>query len=205
MAATPIVDRRRKPKQRRSQETVDAILEATAQVLVTHGYEKASTNRIAKKAGVSVGSIYQYFGNKEALVTALAEDHARQMLAVMQDGLREHVDAPLPQVARAIVRTMVRAHAVDPELHRVLTEQVPRGCDVRHLGAEIDASEALLRAFLERRRDEPRIDDLDVAVFVIIHTVEGLIHAAAQKRPDLLDDGRLEQAVVELLLCYAAR
>lgn len=62
------LDPRRKPRQSRSRATVDAILQATAQVLVRDGYQKATTNRIAERAGVSVGTLYQYFPNKDALV-----------------------------------------------------------------------------------------------------------------------------------------
>ncbi len=203
MAAPSDTDRRRKPKQGRSKATVEAILEATAQVLVADGYDKASTNRIAKVAGVSIGSVYQYFGGKEALVTALAERHAAEMLDVMKAGLLDLLDAPLPEVARAIVRTMVKAHAVDPALHSVLNEQVPRGRDIQHLGAEIDAANELLLRFLEHRRSELRVTDFEVASFVIVHTVEGLIHAAATERPEMLQDGRLEDALVDLLQRYA--
>ena len=71
---------RKKPRQDRSVATVDAILDATARVLTTTGYDRASTNRVAMAAGVSVGSLYQYFPSKEALVLALIERHSSQML-----------------------------------------------------------------------------------------------------------------------------
>ena len=71
---------RRLPRQQRSQALFDAILEATAQVLVEHGYAGANTNLIAERAGVSVGSLYQYFPNKDALVAALHERHAENVV-----------------------------------------------------------------------------------------------------------------------------
>src|SRR6185436_592878 len=68
---------RKRPKQARSQQTVDALLEATARVLGARGFEGATTNEIARVAGVSVGSLYQYFPSKEALVAALLEQRTR--------------------------------------------------------------------------------------------------------------------------------
>lgn len=64
---------RRRPQQKRSQETVRAILQAAAEVLVTHGYGKATTNRIAARAGVSIGSLYHYFPGKQAVYAALID------------------------------------------------------------------------------------------------------------------------------------
>ena len=73
------VSPRKLPRQARSQATVDALLDATAQVLVERGYARTTTNAVAERAGVSVGSLYQYFPNKDALITALQQRHVRQM------------------------------------------------------------------------------------------------------------------------------
>jgi AcrR family transcriptional regulator len=193
---------RKRPRQKRSQVTVDAILEATARVLRAEGYGKASTNRIAKVAGVSVGSLYQYFPNKDALVTALVEQHVNEMLAVLSQGLTELADAPMEQVARELVGKMIEVHAVDPALHIVLTEQIPRGDKLPCVGAEIEHAATLLRAFLELRRDELRAKDLDMAVFIIVHTVEALTHRAVVEHPETLADGKLEDEIVDLLVRY---
>ena len=75
MRAIPVMHPRRRPRQARAQATVDAIIQATARVLIEDGYDRASTNRIAQAAGVSIGSLYQYFPSKEALVAALVEEH----------------------------------------------------------------------------------------------------------------------------------
>src|ERR1700733_5846515 len=80
---------RKKPRQGRSQATVDAILVATARVLCATGYDRASTNRIALAAGVSVGSLYQYFPSKEALVAALVERHIDEMTSLVRTKLVE--------------------------------------------------------------------------------------------------------------------
>src|SRR5262245_13011013 len=112
--------------QERSRLTVDALLEGTARVLLKEGYDRASTNRIAQAAGVSIGSLYQYFPTKEALVAALTERHTQELADVVLDAMREVSELPLEAGVRALIRSAIDAHRVDPKLHRVLTEQVPR-------------------------------------------------------------------------------
>jgi len=85
---------RKEPAQERSRVTYDAIVAATARVLVKDGYDALTTNRVAREAGVSVGSLYQYFPGKEALVAAVMEQHAARMQAHIEERLL-HVGAPL--------------------------------------------------------------------------------------------------------------
>src|SRR5690349_19686232 len=117
---------RKEAKQERAQATVEAILRATAHILVRDGYDRASTNRIAERAGVSIGSLYQYFPNKESLVAALLDRHMGEMRAVLTEISASIGEKPIPEAVRDFVHAMIRAHAVDPVLHRVLLEQTPR-------------------------------------------------------------------------------
>ena len=112
-----------------------AILEATVRVLVREGYEGATTSRIAEVSGYGVGSLYDYFPNKEALVAALIEHHAQRMVAVVESTFHGHADSPLPVAVRAWVEAGVEAHLANPELHKVLVEQVPRVGDLERIGA----------------------------------------------------------------------
>src|SRR3984885_14751900 len=117
---------RKSASQKRSHFTVNALLEATARILVREGFDKASTNRIAEVAGVSVGSLYQYFPGKEALVAAVIERHQQEIMQTVRGELAEIVALPLEQGVRRLVAAAVKAHRVDPKLHRVLAEQIPR-------------------------------------------------------------------------------
>src|SRR5215470_5266503 len=126
MVAKTQTNPRRLASQDRSRLTVDALLEATARILVKDGYDRASTNRIAHLAGVSIGSLYQYFPSKEALVAALIDCHTQQMNQLVRDSLVKVAMRPVAEAARELVRVMIDAHRVDPKLHRVLVEQVPR-------------------------------------------------------------------------------
>lgn len=111
--------------QSRSRATVDALVEATARVLTKEGYERASTNRIASVAGVSIGSLYQYFPSKEALVAAVIERHAQELSRVVRDTYFRIAALPIEAGAREFVRAAIAAHRVDPKLHRILTKRSP--------------------------------------------------------------------------------
>lgn len=193
---------RKRPRQARSKATVEAILEATARILRSEGYAGLSTNKVAKLAGVSVGSLYQYFPNKTALVTALVEQHAQSIREIVANGFLELADAPLPVVARQLVSKMVEVHAVDPILHVVLTEQLPRGDEHACVQNEVQVMEGLLHMFLLSRQDELRQKDLKLASFVVVQLVEALTHRAIVEHPDKLQDGALEDELVDLLLRY---
>src|SRR5580693_6970422 len=156
MQRRPRTTPRKKPRQERSQATVDAILDATARVLCTTGYDRASTNRIALAAGVSVGSLYQYFPSKEALVAALAARHMATMTALIRAKLSEVAKAPMAVAVRSIIMAMFEAHAVDPRLHKVLIEEVPRIGRLENLRVVENEVEVLVAALLEARKRELR-------------------------------------------------
>ena len=189
---------RKLPQQDRSKVTVDAILTATAHILTQEGYDRTTTNRIAELAGVSIGSLYQYFPSKEALVTALAEHHVNTMMAIIESKLQDLCNAPIEVVLHELVKVCIAAHAIDPMLHKVLNEQVPR---INNTNAEAQFT-ALLRAYLELHRDQIQPQNLDLAVLILERTIEALTHTAVIDRPELLSDGQLEQEITNLLLSY---
>jgi AcrR family transcriptional regulator len=175
MSQSAPLNPRKSPKQQRSRATVEAILEATARVLVEDGFAKTSTNRIAKVAGVSVGSLYQYFPSKQSLVMALCERHCEQMLTLLGEMSLALLDAPLPLAVRTWVRKMLDVHRVDPALHQALVHLA------LHMGLEnlqhFDRrGRELVRAYLARRADEILPTDLDLAAFVLVTCVETLTH-----------------------------
>ncbi|HEY0193322.1 MAG TPA: helix-turn-helix domain-containing protein, partial [Kofleriaceae bacterium] len=94
------------------------MLEATARVLVKHGFDGLTTNLVAETAGVSIGSLYQYFPNKAALVGALIEKHVEDMTSLVLSELTRVAQLPMAQAIRSVIELMIRAHAVEPELHR---------------------------------------------------------------------------------------
>ena len=125
MVRRPQTNRRKIASQERSRATVDALIEATARVLIKQGYDRASTNKIAAKAGVSIGSLYQYFPSKEALVAAVTERHTQELSQVVRNALRKVTARPIEIAARELVAAAIDAHRVDPKLRRILDEQFP--------------------------------------------------------------------------------
>jgi AcrR family transcriptional regulator len=178
--------------------TVDALLEATARILVKEGYDRASTNKIAETAGVSIGSLYQYFPSKEALVAAVIDRHMRETAELARSALVKVAMQPIKEAVRELVKVSIDAHRIDPKLHRVLMEQTPRVG--RFDNAQIVDREffALIRAYLEARRDDLGVADLDMAAFVCVTSVEALTHAAVLHRPEILSDGRADAFVDEV-------
>jgi AcrR family transcriptional regulator len=186
MARRPATNPRKHAAQARSRATVDALVEATARILVRDGFDQASTNRIAAEAGVSVGSLYQYYPGKEALVVAVAERHNRELMGVVRAAAAEVAPEPLAAGVRRLVAAAIDAHRVDPELHRVLAEQIPRTGALEGVEAFNREAYELFRAYLEDRRDELRAVDLDLAAFVCVTSIEALTHTAVLHRPEAL-------------------
>jgi AcrR family transcriptional regulator len=201
-ALSPEITPRKAPKQRRSRETVDAILTATAQVLVERGYDKATTNLIAKRAGVSIGSLYQYFPNKEALVTALCQRHSEEVCATIVGRLDATQDLPLPLALRGLIKLLLAHHASEPELHRVLIEQVPRLSGFERFAEVNRLLVETITSDLQRRQETLRPRDLELAAFILVHAVQAVTHAAVLDRPHQLDDDALADEIVDLVRRY---
>ena len=116
----------RKPKQSRAKATVAAILKAATQILAREGWDRFNTNVVAKRAGVSIGSLYEYFPNKQALVDAIADEHLSKAEALMSAVSPVLASNSKPDdIVRVLVHGIVELHKDDPELHRVLSSDVP--------------------------------------------------------------------------------
>jgi AcrR family transcriptional regulator len=193
---------RKRPRQPRSRATVDTILEATARVLVKHGFDRLTTNAVASAAGVSIGSLYQYFPNKEALVAGLVERHVEEMGAAVVAELAKVAAMPIAAAVRQVVELTIRAHAVEPELHRVLTEQVPRVGRLAKLRETDELCHRMVAQLLAHRRAELAIRDPDLAAFVIVSAIEAIVHRAALLQPHRLVDPRLVDEAALLVTRY---
>src|ERR1700743_220286 len=113
MARRPLTKPRKVASQERSRATVDALIEATARILVREGFDKASTNRIAQTAGVSVGSLYQYYPSKQALVPAVIDRHNQDLMELVRGALADVAEMPLEKAVRRVVTVVVDAHRLD--------------------------------------------------------------------------------------------
>ena len=198
MTPKPRTNPRKSASQERSRLTVNTILEATARVLMKDGYDRASTNKIAAVAGVSIGSLYQYFPSKEALVAAVSERHSHEVLQLMRNALVKVANRPIEVAAREFVSVAIDGHRVNPKLHRVLAEQIPRIGRLENVEAINRDVYALIRGYLDAHREEIDVADLDIAAFICVTAVEALTHTAVLHRPDMLTDEKAERFVDEV-------
>jgi AcrR family transcriptional regulator len=187
---------RKAPRQARSQATVTAILDAAARVLVERGYAATNTNLVAELAGVSVGSLYQYFPNKDALITALQQRHVRQMNEAAERVLALDEDVDFATALNRAIGAIVEAHRVEASLHRVLERQLA-GMETLddHDEVERRMSEQILQ-LLKRYPDDVKVPDLRLATYVLMHSLHALVHAVVHQRPSGVS---LKQATKELV------
>jgi len=205
MAHRPLTNPRKHASQERSRAMVDVLIETTARILVRDGFDRASTNRIACQAGVSVGSLYQYYPGKEALVVAVINRHNRDLMKVVRDAMAEVAAQPIDIGVRRLVAAAIEAHRIDPRLHRVLAEQIPRTGALEDVEAFSRENYDIFRTYLESHRDELRAVDLDLATFVCVTSIEALTHTAVLHRSEILSDeavGTLVEEATRLVLQY---
>lgn len=199
-----VVDARKMPRQARSRALVEAILDATARILVEDGFTRTTTNRVAERAGVSIGSLYQYFPSREALVAAVARRHSEQLKTMLEASLADG-SSDLRTAIEAMLEAILRAHRVSPELTAVLNGEVPRLGPLDWKAETTQRGVALARLLLDRHAGELRPDlDRDVAAFLCTTCVEGAMNAAARQAPERIADGSIVRELSTLLLGYLA-
>ncbi len=160
---------------------MDAILTAGAQVLGHAGMDAMSTDRVAEVAGVSIGTLYQYFPNKESIVVGVAERELERMAALLGAYVARLGTSP-EAVAESYVRAMTEAHAREAPLHRVLVAEIPRLADHALVRAHNARCLALVRAFLAQALGEGG-RDLDALAYVLVHATRGVTVARLDDPP----------------------
>jgi AcrR family transcriptional regulator len=153
---------RKTPRQARSTATLDAILEATIQVLLATGPGRLTTTRVAERAGVSVGTLYQYFPNKQALLYAVTEQYLGVVAASIEQACREKLGEPIGQMAEALVEAYWQAKIVRCDVTRALYS----------IAALVDTAD-LVEAFSKRieRATEAMFASASDATFSDLETV----------------------------------
>jgi AcrR family transcriptional regulator len=168
---------RKLPAQSRSTETVNAVLEAAARILERHGFEGYTTNAIAERAGVSIGSFYQYFPNKDAVTVALMERESAVLLAdIAEAPSLEDYEAALDKIIRSAVANQMRR----PRLARLLDFEESR-LPVHSRAGRV---EDVLHAVLVRVLSQPEAHitgDIAVAAYDVLAIVKGMVDAAGER------------------------
>jgi AcrR family transcriptional regulator len=200
------LSRRRRPHQRRAHQTVEAILDAVVRILKRDGFAAITTNHIAEVAGVSIGSLYQYFPDKSAIFVALHGRHIDEIDRAIQNTLVKHASSSLENLIGGIVDAMIEAHVSDPEPYELLATEVPHRADgTRPFSVRLHDAFKLALASRTQELGPAALNrgrNLDKLAFVVTHMLESLSHGVLFRRPPNLSlaDARLES--VRAILAY---
>lgn len=180
----------------------DAILDATEQLVETSGRrDTPSTNHIAERAGVSVGTLYQYFDGRRAILHALCRRHAAQMRALFVAHTGPVSGAPVAVAIPAFVDALAAAHALAPRLHLLLVREMLT--DGGELMLEVqEPVRGLVEKWLEQHRDGIRPKDIAAAASLLTLTAEGAIHMQLLEDPARLQDLGWRREVSDMILRY---
>jgi AcrR family transcriptional regulator len=207
MAPSRTLTPRKQPRQERARLTVEAILEAAAQVFEQHGYAAGTTNRIAKRAGVSIGSLYEYFPGKDAIVMELSRRHIEDSGAIAWPALAQLSEQapPLRDGLQAIVWGMIALHDRNPRLQEVLFEQSPRSADIQSL--RLDFFERASAAIAEYLRACPDVTAPDhvIAARMVAQTVDAITHGLVIQTSTSEEVARYATETVTMLERYLTR
>ncbi|MBW1881505.1 MAG: TetR/AcrR family transcriptional regulator [Deltaproteobacteria bacterium] len=207
MAPSSVAFPRRKPTQERSRATVDAIVEAAARVFEARGYAHTTTNHIAERAGVSIGSLYQYFPNKDSILVALLEHHADDGARLIAElaARAEVEDWSLRAVLEHFVEALVEYHLAAPRLQYVLLNEAPRPPAVVALRHQLEDRIAELVSGLIDLKLGGEAPRPDIVAWLIVHAVEGLAHEFVVHPPRETNRDTLVREVVTLIEGYLTR
>lgn len=164
------------------------MLDAVPRVLRREGIDAVTTNRIAEVAGVSVGSLYQYFPDKRAIFSALHERHVEEVHRVIDRAMSER-GKPFDVFVRTLVEGLADVHAAEPELHELVSELVPQGPS---------GFRRALRATFEQ------VTSSDRMLFVLPNVIEALVHGIPQRRQPSAATSAKDEAVHTVLTCLDA-
>ena len=193
---------RKSPQQSRSRVTVEAILDGAIQVLEREGSLALTTTRIAQAAGVSVGTLYQYFPHRKSILDALQEREFQRTLAVMQEVMLDSPAGSTDELARAVIRGLFTLYAAAPELHRVLVIEGLVGAAPEQVKAFDLRMVNMVRSVLSGARLTCRRRNVDAAAFVAYQSVRASMLAHLLEAPSGLDEAALTEELADLLHRY---
>lgn len=181
---------------------VATLLEAATRVFVKEGYAKATTNRIATAAGVSVGSLYQYFPSKDAIAVELLRRYRDGLVELVSARLTTATPETFTTVVRDLIGELLRAEGINPALHRVLIEQVLRTSARREMLGFEERLEAVLANAMREAKIQLR--DPDLSAFMLVRVVLSVVQSAVVDRPKY-KTAALADELTHLVIGYVTR
>ncbi|WP_322104082.1 TetR/AcrR family transcriptional regulator [Paraburkholderia sp. J41] len=192
---------RKKPIQARATATLEAIFEATIQVLLVDGPRRLTTTRVAERAGVSVGTLYQYFPHKQALFYALNEHYLEALAGKIEDACRAHHGRPIRQMVEALVTTYWQAKTERPDVTRALYRSV----------AEIDNEQVIegfahhvdaVTAAMFASASDAAFTDLQTVNLTLLSVIFGTVRSVFERNPPDAQSRAVHGQLVLMCLSY---
>lgn len=186
------------PTQERSRQTVATILDACARLLVSEGFYSMTTDKIAKEANVSIGSLYQFFGNKESVVQALVKNVVEEDKRIMTEKMRSISPLPAEQRVRAMIDLAIEITRRNPELRSKLITIQYYVSDASYINDFVNYYKEVVRYNL------PQIPgrDMDKVSYVLANSFIGLTNSMVVDNPTATQDSGLAAEISYLFLKY---
>jgi len=197
------LERRKAPRQARSAVTVNAIFDGTIQVLLSDGSARLNTTRVAQRAGVSVGTLYQYFPNKQALLFAVLERHLVMIVTTLEAACGDHHGAPVEVMAEAVVKAYLQAKTKQCEVSRALY-LIAIELDARAvIEAATRRGEQAIAAMLSTANDG-HFPDPHVVAQTLLAAVYGTVRASYERDLPPAIGGEVERQLTIMGRSYVA-
>ncbi len=198
--SAPAPHRRRSPKQLRSRAIVDAIVQAGRELLGSEGPRSLTTNRIAERAGVSIGSLYRYFPNKDAVLAAIYDaDTGREAAEIRAHDSWQIDYGPLREAVVAIVDFQL-------DRHRRLLELGQEFYRTHHgefaLGPRMADVERHMLDLLARHAGVVRVRDVGQAAFMLARGTSAIVRRALEEQPAKLSEPAFREELIDLVVSY---
>jgi AcrR family transcriptional regulator len=192
---------RKRPVQARSEATVSALFEASIQVLLAVGYRKFTTTRVAERAGVSVGSLYQYFPNRQALITAVIERYLDALRATIEQRCRALQGRTIDEQVKGLVDAVIAAKWDHIEISRALHEPLADIGGAKLVAASAVKAAGSIAEVLRSCADEA-FRDVDRLALLIVISCSSLLQAAITDQTGVLDRETLRAHMCAMVLGY---
>ncbi|HEY6250341.1 MAG TPA: TetR/AcrR family transcriptional regulator [Candidatus Angelobacter sp.] len=192
---------RRKPKQARAQDTVEIVFEAAARILRKEGRDALNTNYIAECAGISVGTLYQYFPDKESILVAIARRELEADHAAVMKAISDPAEAGADRV-RLAIRALIARFRGSREVRRIAIETLISEGYGDELATSVQKAAQMI-GDNEDRFLPGRVDAVSATkLFVITRAISGVLRSASQEQSPLLDSQEFEDELVHLVRGY---
>ncbi|MFS8122779.1 TetR/AcrR family transcriptional regulator [Rhizobium sp. BR 250] len=192
---------RKEPRQKRSRATVDAVIHAAARILSDHGWAGFTTNKVAETAGVSIGSLYQYFPDKVSIVEAVRHRHLEDCLSVMKRVAERQQS--LAKFVEELVTGMIAVHSIHPGLHKVLLDDAPSHEGMNDPNSAFEQEylglyAAAIATHMASSKAESR-----TAALIVSDAIDGIIHNAARRGE--LQSPKVRREMIALVHAYLSK